>query len=41
MQIMHVLRKLTLSTSKMAEGAQEDVHWSKGTAFYYLVIIWL
>ena len=35
---MYALHKLTLSTSKIAEGAKEDVHWCKGTVFYF---IWL
>ena len=59
---MHALHKLTLSTSKMAEGVKEDVHfrryggeggglcpqkrkrkkedvhWRKGTVFYF---VWL
>ena len=35
MQIIHVLYKLTLLPSKMAEGAKEDVHWCKGTAFLF------
>ena len=45
MQVMHVLHKLTLSTSNLAEGAK-DVHWCKETAFYfvfyliYLIYIW-
>ena len=29
MQIMHALHKLTLSTSKMAEGVKEDVHFRR------------
>ena len=45
MQMMHVLHKLTLSKSNLAEGAK-DVHWCKETAFYlvfyliYLIYIW-
>ena len=35
MQMMHVLHKLTLSTSNLAEGAK-DVHWCKETAFYFI-----
>ena len=35
MQMMHVLHKLTLSISKMAEGAK-DVHWCTETAFYFI-----
>ena len=35
MQMMHVLHKLTVSTSNLAEGAK-DVHWCKETAFLYL-----
>ena len=35
MQIIRVLYKLTLLPSKMAEGAKEDVHWCKGTAFLF------
>ena len=33
MQIMHIFHKLTFSTSKMVEGAKDDVQWCKGTAF--------
>ena len=35
MQMMHVLHKLTPSTSNLAEGAK-GVHWCKETAFLYL-----
>ena len=35
MQMMHVLHKLTLSTSNLVEGAK-DVHWCKETAFYVI-----
>ena len=38
MKIMNVLHKLTLSTSKMAEGAKQDVHIWKETVFFYLII---
>lgn len=33
MQIMCVLHKLILSTSKMDEMAKQDVHWWKETGF--------
>ena len=36
MQILHGLHKLILSTSKMAEGAKQDVHWWRETAFYII-----
>ena len=39
MQIIHVLHKLTLSTSKMTEGAKENVHWCKKTALYFILIV--
>ena len=38
MKIMHVLHKLILSTSKMAEGAKQDVHCCKGTVLFFLII---
>ena len=37
-QILHGLRKLILSTIKIAEGAKQDVHWRKETVFN---LIWL
>ena len=39
-QIMHVLHKLILSTSKMTEGTKhKNVHWWKETAFFYMIIV--
>ena len=35
---MYALRKLILSTSKMAERAKQDVHWWKETVLFYLII---
>ena len=39
MKIMNVLHTLTLSTSKMAEGAKQDVHMWKETVLFYLIIV--
>ena len=39
MKVMNVLHKLTLSTSKMAKGAKQDVHMWKETLFFYLIIV--
>ena len=36
---MHVLHKLTPSTSKMAEGENQDVHLWKETVLFYLIIV--
>ena len=38
LKIMHFLHKLILSTSKMAEGAKQDVHWWKVTVLFYLIM---
>ena len=39
LKIMHFLHKLILSTSKMAEGAKQDVHWWKVTVLFYLIMV--
>ena len=39
MRIMNVLHKLILSTSKMAEGTKQDVHFWKETVLFYLIIV--
>ena len=39
MKIMHVRHELILSTSKMAEGAKQDVHWWKETVLLYLIMV--
>ena len=35
---MHALPKLILSTSKMAEGAKQEVQWWKEAVLFYLII---
>ena len=37
LRIMNVL--LILSTSKMAEGTKQDVHFWKETVLFYLIIV--
>ena len=39
MRIMHVLHKLIPSTSKMAEGTKQDVHFWKETVLFYHIIV--
>ena len=39
-QMMHVLYKLTLSTSNLPE-AVKDVHWCKETVFHFYLIFYL
>ena len=36
---MYALRKLILSTSKMAEGAKQDVHWKEIVLFYLIIAL--
>ena len=39
LKIMHVLHKLILSTSKMDEGAKQDVNRWKETVLFLLIIV--